>query len=76
MKWEYYRFAAVESTIDEALAKLGQEGWELVAVLPETRYFHGFHCVLKRSHSGKEGHPPHRAVTPHRFSQYIPDRSS
>ncbi len=48
MQWEYYRLATVESCLDEALQELGQEGWELVSILPETRLFHGFQCLLKR----------------------------
>ena len=51
MQWEYYRLAAVESNLDDALLDLGKEGWELVSVLPETRLFHGFQCLFKRLHS-------------------------
>jgi hypothetical protein len=54
MKWEYFRLATVESCLDEALHELGQEGWELVSVLPEVRLFHGFQCLLKRPYTGKE----------------------
>lgn len=51
MKWEYYRLSAVESSLDESLHELGKDGWELVAVLAETRLFHGFQCLLKRPYT-------------------------
>ncbi len=71
MQWEYYRLAAVESNLDEALVELGQEGWELVSILPETRMFHGFQCLFKRPCTGavtpRRSQPP----APHRFNKYV-----
>ena len=66
MRWEYYRLATVESCLDEALQELGQDGWELVSIMPETRLFHGFQCLLKRpcvvASAGHDEQPsvPHR----------------
>jgi hypothetical protein len=71
MKWEYFRLATVESRLDEALQDLGEEGWELVTVLPEERLFHGYQCVLKRPYTGAQ--PPRRnqtTVTP-LFNKYL-----
>jgi hypothetical protein len=71
MKWEYYRLATVESCLDEALQELGQEGWELVSVIHETRLFHGFQCLLKRPCSGVD--TPRSSSTPasHRFNKLL-----
>jgi hypothetical protein len=71
MKWEYFRLATVETCLDEALHELGQEGWELVSVLPESRLFHGFQCLLKRPCTGKESsksNPPVRSTRTHQYS--------
>ena len=72
MQWEYYRLATVESSLDEALQELGQDGWELVSVMPETRLFHGFQCVLKRpcttTADPNRRHPPN---VPHRFHKLL-----
>jgi len=71
MQWEYYRLSTVESCLDEALTELGQEGWELVSMMPEGRLFHGFQCVLKRpareEQTVKKSQPP----LPHRFNKYL-----
>ena len=64
MQWEYYRLATVESNLDEALHDLGQEGWELVSILPESRLFHGFQCLFKR--------PATAAGTPRRSKPSAP----
>jgi hypothetical protein len=53
MKWQYFRLSTVDSCLDEALHELGQDGWELVSILPESRLFHGFQCLLKRPDTGK-----------------------
>ena len=66
MQWEYYRLATVESCLDEALQELGQEGWELVSIMPEARLFHGFQCLLKR--------PITAAATPARSAPSLPHR--
>ena len=71
MQWEYYRLATVESCIDEALHDLGLEGWELVSIMPETRLFHGFQCVLKRPCTGKEPPRVNQTPLPLRFNKYL-----
>ena len=57
-------------------AELGQEGWELVSILPETRMFHGFQCLFKRPCTGavtpRRSQPP----APHRFNKYVSVRCS
>lgn len=71
MQWEYYRLATVESCIDEALHDLGLEGWELVSIMPETRLFHGFQCLLKRPCTGKEPARVNQTPLPHRFNKFL-----
>lgn len=71
MKWEYFRLATVESSLDDALHELGQEGWELVSVMPETRLFHGFQCLLKRPFTGVETVRRSQPPLPHRFNKYL-----
>lgn len=71
MKWEYFRLATVESSLDDALHELGQEGWELVSVMPETRLFHGFQCLLKRPFTGVETERRSQPPLPHRFNKYL-----
>src|SRR3954470_21765852 len=46
--WEDYRLSVDGPNVETALHELGQNGWELVAVIPETRIFYGFQCFLKR----------------------------
>lgn len=48
MRWEYHRLSVDGPNVENALHELGQNGWELVAVLPETRIFFGFQCFFKR----------------------------
>ncbi len=48
MQWEYYRLSVDGPNVETALQELGLNGWELVAVIPETRIFYGFQCFLKR----------------------------
>lgn len=48
MQWEYYRLSVDGPNVETALHELGQNGWELVAVIPESRIFYGFQCFLKR----------------------------
>jgi hypothetical protein len=71
MKWEYFRLATVESSLDEALHELGQEGWELVSVLPEVRLFHGFQCLLKRPYTGKDSPRSSQPPVPTRPHKYL-----
>lgn len=71
MHWEYFRLATVESCLDEALFELGQEGWELVSVMPETRLFHGFQCFLKRPCTGVEVPRTSHATVAHRFNKLL-----
>jgi hypothetical protein len=71
MQWEYYRLSTVEACLDEALHDLGIEGWELVSILPETRLFHGFQCVLKRACTGKEKPHLNQPPLPHRFNKFL-----
>lgn len=60
MKWEYYRLAIVETYLEDALNDLGQEGWELVSIMAESRLFQGFQCLLKRPTAATAAHeaPP------------------
>ncbi len=71
MKWEYYRLATVESCLDEALQELGQEGWELVSVMPEVRLFHGFQCLLKRPCKVSEPVTRSQPPLPQRINKYL-----
>jgi hypothetical protein len=71
MKWEYYRLAAVESALDESLHELGKDGWELVSVLPETRLFHGFQCLLKRPYTGKDTPRTNKPPIPLKTNKYV-----
>jgi hypothetical protein len=71
MQWEYYRLATVESCLDEALQDLGQEGWELVSVLPETRLFHGFQYLLKRPCTVTNKDQRNPPAIPHRFHKLV-----
>lgn len=74
MKWEYYRLATVEACLDDALYELGQDGWELVSVMPEARLFHGFQCLLKRPYTGKDSPRSNHPSVPHRMNKYISTR--
>lgn len=74
MQWEYYRLAAVESSLDEALHELGQQGWELVSVLPENRLFHGYQCLLKRPYTGVESPRTNQSGVPLRISKFVSNR--
>ncbi len=71
MKWEYYRLATVESSLDESLHELGQDGWELVSIMAETRLFHGFQCVLKRPCVVAESDRRTSPAIPHRFHKLV-----
>ena len=71
MQWEYYRLSTVESCLDEALQELGLEGWELVSVLPETRLFHGFQCLMKRPFCEKDVPHGNPSQVQHRFNKYL-----
>jgi hypothetical protein len=74
MQWEYYRLATVESRLDEALQDLGQEGWELVSILPEARMFHGYQCMLKRPSTGDAAPRRSQAALPYRLNKYLTAR--
>jgi hypothetical protein len=54
-QWEYYRLSVDGPNVETALHELGQNGWELVAVIPETRIFYGFQCFLKRPVAADRG---------------------
>lgn len=71
MQWEYYRLATVESCLDEALQELGLDGWELVSIMPETRLFHGFQCLLKRPLQSSETELRHTPAVPQRFHKLL-----
>jgi hypothetical protein len=71
MQWEYYRLSTAESGIDEALHDLGMEGWELVSILPESRLFHGYQCVLKRPFTGVEAPRREKAAPPQLINKYL-----
>lgn len=71
MKWEYFRLSTVETSLDDALHELGEEGWELVSVLPESRLFHGFQCLFKRPYTGKDGPRSSKPSLPIRFNAYL-----
>jgi hypothetical protein len=71
MQWEYYRLATVESCLDEALHELGQEGWELVSIMPEGRLFHGFQCLLKRPYVPNDPSRRNPPAIPHRFHKLL-----
>ena len=71
MQWEYYRLSSVESSLDEALHDLGQEGWELVSIIPEGRLFHGFQCILKRPARELEPAKKTQPALPHRINKYL-----
>jgi hypothetical protein len=71
MQWEYYRLATVESCLDEALRELGQDGWELVSIIPEARLFHGFQCLLKRAITVVEPDRRNQPPATHRFNKFL-----
>ena len=71
MQWEYFRLSSVESSLDEALHDLGQEGWELISIIPEGRLFHGFQCILKRPAREHEPAKKSQPALPHRFNKYL-----
>ncbi len=75
MQWEYYRLATVEASLDDALHELGQDGWELVSIMPESRLFHGFQCLFKRpcvTQTNPER--PKASATPPRFHKLVSTR--
>ncbi|SIN80038.1 hypothetical protein SAMN05444166_0935 [Singulisphaera sp. GP187] len=69
MLWEYYRLSVDGPNVENALHGLGQKGWELVAVIPETRIFYGFQCFLKRPLADSQSQAPER-------TSYVSARSS
>ena len=75
MKWEYYRLAIVETCLEDALNELGQEGWELVSIMPEGRLFQGFQCLLKRPSAASQEAPSVGRRTLHqRLEKFTPTR--
>jgi hypothetical protein len=76
MHWEYYRLSVDGPNVENALHDLGQNGWELVAVIPETRIFYGFQCFLKRPVAESPATPPERAAEPKRLEKFVSVRSS
>lgn len=67
MQWEYYRLSVDGPNVETALHELGQNGWELVAVIPETRIFYGFQCFLKRPLSSNGA----ATAEPRRLDNYL-----
>jgi hypothetical protein len=76
MQWEYYRLSVDGPNVETALHELGQNGWELVAVIPETRIFFGFQCFLKRPLSNNGPAAADRSAEPRRLDNYLSVRSS
>lgn len=76
MQWEYYRLSVDGPNVETALHELGQNGWELVAVIPETRIFYGFQCFLKRPVSEANVNTPDRLTETRRLENYVAVRSS
>lgn len=71
MLWEYHRLSVDGPNIEKALHDLGQKGWELVAVIPETRIFYGFQCFLKRPLADIPPEPAERTDEPKRLTPYV-----
>jgi|GEM_PF-2734440 len=78
MRWEYFRLSVDGPNVESALYNLGLDGWELVAVIPETRIFFGFQCFLKRPLAeGEVPVPPmERMSEPRRPERFAPARSN
>jgi hypothetical protein len=77
MPWEYYRLSVDGPNVESALHELGQNGWELVAVIPETRIFYGFQCFLKRPVASDAGTPSaDRPAEARRLENYVAVRSN
>ena len=76
MLWEYHRLSVDGPNVENALHDLGQNGWELVAVIPETRIFYGFQCFLKRPVADSLPQAPERAGEPKRLDPYVSVRSN
>jgi hypothetical protein len=77
MRWEYYRLSVDGPNVETALHELGQNGWELVAVISETRIFYGFQCFLKRPVATEAGEPSaDRSAESRRPDSYVSVRSS
>lgn len=78
MRWEYYRLSVDGPNVENALYTLGQDGWELVAVIPETRIFFGFQCFLKRplAEGAAPASPPERTTEPRRQERFASSRST
>jgi hypothetical protein len=70
MQWEYYRLSVDGPNVEASLQELGQNGWELVAVIPETRIFYGFQCFLKRPLTEASPAPP-RPAESQRMNTYM-----
>src|SRR5689334_4522800 len=76
MQWEYYRLSVDGPNVESALHELGQNGWELVAVIPETRIFYGFQCFLKRPITEATRGTLERGAESRRLEGYAGVRSS
>jgi hypothetical protein len=48
-KWEYKEISG--TSLERELNKLGEEGWELVAVVIDAEFLPRFHAFLKREKS-------------------------
>lgn len=76
MLWEYHRLSVDGPNVEAALHDLGRNGWELVAVIPETRIFYGFQCFLKRPLAETPASSNDRASEPKRLDPYVASRPS
>ncbi|WP_406699750.1 hypothetical protein V5E97_12910 [Singulisphaera sp. Ch08] len=79
MLWEYHRLSVDGPNVENALQNLGQEGWELVAVIPETRIFFGFQCFFKRpiaTNTPQQPQPPERNTEAKRLDPYSSVRTN
>src|SRR5262245_25592322 len=74
-QWEYYRLSVDGPNVEAALHELGQNGWELVAVIPESRIFYGFQCFLKRAVAGPGSPTTERASESRRVETYVSVRT-
>src|SRR5262249_45493830 len=75
-QWEYYRLSVDGPNVEAALHELGQNGWELVAVIPESRIFYGFQCFLKRAVAVPGSQAADRTADARRVESYVAVRTN